>query len=49
MAYYDYQSKDFRDDFETLYKHAINFSTKHDIPVEYVFEDLIYKNLINYD
>jgi hypothetical protein len=48
MAYYDYQPKEFREEFNALYEHAIRFSNKHDVPVEYVFEDLIIKNLNDY-
>ena len=36
---------EYRNDFSSLYAHAKSVSKKNDIPIEFIFEDLIYKNL----
>lgn len=48
MALYDYQTKEYREDFYSLYEHAKQLSSRHEVPVEMIFEDLIYKNLTDY-
>ena len=48
MALYDYHTKEYREDFYSLFEHAKRLSTRHEDPVEMIFEDLIYKNLTDY-
>ena len=48
MALYNCHTDEYREDFKSLYEHAKRISTRNEIPVEYIFEDLIYRNLTDF-
>lgn len=48
MALYMCHTDEYRDDLFSLYNHAKRVSSRNDVYIEAVIEDLIHKNLTDY-